>query len=60
MLIYIILYLAVSVDESIALTLSPCGSTCIDLEWTTLQGSNGNILRYEVSGFDYVIWELYH
>jgi len=40
--------LAAPLDESITLTLSPCGSTCVDLEWTALQGTNGNILRYEV------------
>ncbi|KAF6024502.1 DSCAM [Bugula neritina] len=41
------IYVSASVDELITLTLSPCGSTCIDLEWTALQGTNGNILRYE-------------
>jgi len=56
MFIHVILYLAASVDELITLTLSPCGSTCIDLEWTALQGTNGNILRYEVIDVGYVIY----
>jgi len=43
-----------SVDESITLTLSSNGTTCVDLEWTALQRANGDILRYEVIDVEYV------